>query len=254
MTNQTLLTGLRILVTRPEQRAAAFIKQLQVAGGEALAFPVIAITEPDDTHSRSTALKNLSRYQFAIFISPTAVEKTFEEVMALPDTLKLIAIGKSTARTLKSYGCILAFDTTSNDSEGLLMQAQMQADQVRHKRILIFRGEGGRELLADTLRERGAEVDYANIYGRSLPATEHLQSADINQLHALCVTSNQSLENLVLLCDDRARLQKLPLFVPGRRSADLAKDLGFRKIHIADNATDEAMLTALTQWAQTYKP
>lgn len=250
MTEQAPLTGLHILVTRPAQRAASFINQLDKAGAEALAFPVIVISEPTDTHSRTTALKNITAYQMAIFISPTAVDKTFDEIAALPSSLKLVAIGKSTARALKSHGCVLAFEADTHDSEGLLAQPQMQATAVGEQRIVIFRGEGGRELLADTLRQRGAEVDYADIYSRSLPNTAHLQTMQLNSLHAVCVTSNQGLENLILLCDDLDRLKKLPLFVPGQRCAELAQTQGFRIIHIANNATDAAMLSALTAWAK----
>jgi uroporphyrinogen-III synthase len=250
LTEPTPLSGLRILVTRPERRATSFIDQLQAMGGEALAYPVISITEPVDTHSREAALKNISRYEMAIFISPTAVEKTFEEIAALPASLKIIALGKSTARALKSYACALAFEAETQDSESLLAQPQMQAAEVKQQSIVIFRGEGGRELLADTLRERGAEVIYADIYRRALPDVEHLQSAQLDTLHAVCVTSNQGLENLVQLCDDLVRLKKLPLFVPGQRCADLAKNLGFRAIHIASGATDKAMLNALRQWAK----
>jgi uroporphyrinogen-III synthase len=244
------LAGLRILVTRPAQRAASFLSLIQQAGGEAVAYPVISITEPQDTQSRTLALKNLPAYQMAIFISPTAVEKTFEEVASLPATLNLVAIGKSTARAVRSYGCVLAFEAASHNSETLLALPQMQAAQIRDQRIVIFRGEGGRELLADTLRQRGAVVDYADIYMRTLPEAEHLQTAQLKNLHAVCVTSNQGLENLIVLCDDPALLKTLPLFVPGQRCADLAKNLGFRFIHIASSATDTAMLTALSQWAR----
>jgi uroporphyrinogen-III synthase len=249
LTEQAPLSGLRVLVTRPEQRAASFIEQLQAAGAEAIAYPVMTITEPEDTDSRDAALKNPGEFQMAIFISPTAVEKLFEAISTLPDTLKMVALGKSTAHALKRYGCTLAFEADTQDSESLLAQPQMQSAQIRQQKIVIFRGEGGRELLADTLRERGASVVYADIYRRALPDVAHLQSAQLNQLHAVCVTSNQGLENLVLLCDDLTRLQALPLFVPGQRCAELAKDMGFHEIHLASSATDASMLSALIHWA-----
>jgi len=250
MTNQAALDGLHILVTRPEQRANTFVSMLQTAGAEAITFPAIAITEPLNTQSREAVLKNISDYQMAIFISPTAVEKTFEHISVLPNSLKLIALGKSTARALKAFGYTLSFEAETQDSESLLAQPQMQAEQVAKQNIVIFRGEGGRPLLADTLRERGARVMYADIYRRALPVSEHLQTTQLNNLHAVCVTSNQSLENLMLLCDDMALLKALPLFVPGHRCANLARALGFTAVHMANSATDDAMLDALLKWAK----
>ncbi len=250
MTSQAVLAGLHVLVTRPEQRAETFVGMLQAAGAEAISFPVITITEPLSTLSREDALKNIARYQIAIFISPTAVEKTFEHIDVLPDSLKLVALGKSTARALKALGYTLSFEADTQDSESLLAQPQMQAGQVAQQNIVIFRGEGGRNLLADTLRERGARVVYADIYRRALPVTEHLQTAQLSNLGAVCVTSNQGLQNLILLCDDVALLKTLPLFVPGHRCADLAQALGFAAVHMASSATDDAMLDTLVKWAK----
>ena len=250
MTRQSVLAGMRVLVTRPEQRAATFADMLQTAGAEAVPFPVIAISEPLSTRSRETVLDNIASYQLAIFISPTAVEKTFEHIDTLPDTLKLVALGKSTARALKALDYTLSFEADTQDSESLLAQPQMQAEQVAQQKIVIFRGEGGRNLLADTLRERGAQVVYADIYRRALPVTEHLQTAQLSNLQAVCVTSNQSLQHLMLLCDDLALLKTLPLFVPGQRCADLAQALGFDAVHMASSATDDDMLGALLEWAK----
>lgn len=250
MTQQRPLAGLRVLVTRPAQRASTFINMLQTAGAEAMAFPVIAITEPLDTQSRESALKNIADYEMAIFISPTAVEKTFELIKDLPDTLKIIALGKSTSRALKALGCSLYFEADTQDSESLLAQELLQKKHVSQKRIVIFRGEGGRELLARTLRERGALVAYADIYRRSLPSVQHLQASQLNNISAVCVTSNQGLENLVKLCDDTMLLKTLPLFVPGQRCAALANELDFNSVHIASSATDESMLNVLLKWVQ----
>lgn len=250
MTNRTALDGLHVLVTRPEQRAKTFVSMLQAAGAEAMTFPAITITEPLNTQSRDAVLTSIADYQMAIFISPTAVEKTFEHIDVLPDTLKLVALGKSTARTLKALDYTLSFEAKTQDSESLLAQPQMQAEQIAKQAIVIFRGEGGRTLLADTLRERGAQVMYADLYRRALPATEHLQTTQLSSLHAVCVTSNQSLQNLMLLCDDVGLLKTLPLFVPGHRCADLAQTLGFTAVHMASSATDDAMLAALVEWAK----
>ena len=249
MTKPLPLADCRILVTRPAQRAAGFAERIAEAGGEAVLYPVIDIGPPFNTRSRDAALNNLADFSMAIFISPTAVEETLHHIPSLPASLSLVAIGKSTAQTLRQYGYSTAFDADTSDSESLLAQPRMQSAQVRNQRILIFRGEGGRELLADTLRQRGALVDYADMYRRVLPEIEHLQSSQLKQIDAICVTSNQGLEHLLLLCDDAAGLKKSAVFVPGQRCANLAHKLGFSDIHIAQNATDNEMLRALVSWA-----
>jgi uroporphyrinogen-III synthase len=243
------LAGCHILVTRPKLRAATFAERITAAGGESILFPVIEIRPPLDTRSRDAACANITRYQMAIFISPTAVEQTLHEITSLPDSLSLVAIGKSTADALKQYGYTLAFEGNTTNSETLLAQTPMLASHIRDQRVIIFRGEGGRELLADTLRQRGAQVDYADMYRRAAPDVPHLQNEQLEKLDAICVTSNQGLEQLVSLCDDLVMLKQLALFVPGERCATLAESIGFSEIHIADDATDASMLRALMLWA-----
>lgn len=250
MSEQAPLSGMRILVTRPAERSGSFARQIEQAGGEAVLFPVIEIASPIDTTSSDRIIKALASYDIALFISPTAVDKTLDQVPELPASLLIVAIGSSTARAIKNRGYRLAFEAESINSETLLAHARLQATFVRNKRIVIFRGEGGRELLAETLMQRGAQVDYANMYRRALPGVAHIQTSQLEILHAICVTSNQGLEHLMLLCDDQASLKSRPLFVPGSRCEALAQQLGFSEIHTAANATDDAMIASLVHWAK----
>ncbi len=251
MSEPTPLAKLRVLVTRPQQRAANFAGMVTRAGGKAVRYPVITITNTTNHTRRNQLLDRLDAYQMAIFISPTAVEATLALITRLPETITPVAIGSRTAHELQQQGYHAVVTADSHDSEGLLAHTSMQTEHVTGKNIIIFRGEGGRDLLADSLRGRGAMVDYADIYRRSLPDVVHLQTTDLKQLQAICITSNQGLEHLLLLCDDLAVLKTLPLFVPGQRAASLASQLGFSDIHRAENASDEAMLHALIHWAET---
>lgn len=248
MSELTPLANKRVLVTRPQQRAEHFAALVEQAGGEAIRFPVMTITETDLSAFPQAFLDTC---QLAIFVSPTAVEETFAHISQLPKHTTAIAIGSRTAEKLEQYGYPVTIMADSHDSEGLLAEPAMQSESVSGQHIIIFRGNGGRSLLADVLRERGAKVEYATMYRRVLPDVAHLQTAQLNQLQAVCVTSNQGLEHLMLLCDDQDRLKSLPLIVPGRRANNLAIELGFRKIYQADNASDNAMLQALLLWAKT---
>ena len=113
------------------------------------------------------------------------------------------------------------------------------------KSIVIFRGVGGRDLLSNTLTQRGANVIYIETYKREKNPLASLSLEQLSHLDALTVTSNEGLQNLFDLTDDKSSLTELPIFVPGDRAQQLAKSLGFSHIIQASNATDDACLESL---------
>ena len=240
------LQDLKVLVTRPVERAAGLCRLIEQAGGTALQFAAIEITAPADTQSREYARDHLAEFSLAIFISPTAVEKTFEFLPEIPANIRITAIGSRTASALESRGLNIDIVPDGHDSESLLEHPELQAEHIAGKNILIFKGEGGRELLGDTLGSRGAEVVYADMYRRALPSSpgkldQYLVEADI-----ITVSSNEGLQNLFELASEKTSLARHWLIVPGKRAFTLAKKLGFSNILTAENATDEAFLNALT--------
>jgi uroporphyrinogen-III synthase len=139
--------------------------------------------------------------------------------------------------------------TTSFDSEGLL--ALPALTKVTGKRVLIFRGEGGRTVLGDTLRARGATVEYVDCYRRAAPQSggDGL-AAELRERRAdaLTLTSSEGLDNLCALLDVQALhlLQALPTFVPHPRIADHARDKGFTAI--ATGGSDAGLIAGLLEW------
>ena len=242
---QRPLQGTRVLVTRPQQRAGGLCELIEAAGGIALQFAAIEITDPTDSASREYAKNHIQEFDIAVFISPTAVEKTFEFIDQLPGGLAISAIGSRTGKALKSRGIRVDIMPDGHDSEALLRHSRMQASQVAGKKIVIFRGEGGRELLGDTLRSRGAEVFYAEMYYRSPPASDKLLQQYLAEADVVTVSSNQGLQNLYDLTADKQSLTRHVLVVPGERANALATALGFNNIIMAENATDEACMNAL---------
>ena len=115
----------------------------------------------------------------------------------------------------------------------------------RWKKIVIFRGEGGRELLRNTLQARGAEVCCADMYQRRPPAATRLLDHYLAESDIIAVSSNEGLQNLYELVTNKESLSRHVLVVPGERAFTLATALGFDKIFVAENATDEACLNAL---------
>ena len=242
------LTDIKVLVTRPRQRASNLCALVEQAGGTALPFAAIEITAPDDTSSRDYIIQHLHEFDLAIFISPTAVEETCKTIAEFPATLKLVAIGSKTARAIDECGYSADIVADGHDSESLLQHQGLDDDAIAGKRIVIFRGVGGRELLAEALKERGAIVRYAEMYQRSRPISADEFNQLLEQADILTVSSNEGLQNLYDLAKDKKALTQLPIVVPGERAQVLAQALDFVDIRVADNATDEACLNAIKCW------
>ena len=174
-----------------------------------------------------------------------------------PASLLPAAVGQGTLRALAAHGvggCIAP--TERLDSEALLALPELAAERVAGRHIAIFRGDGGRELLADTLRERGASVDCIPCYprpGPSLGLVPLPPAGRGGQLDALTVSSSEGLRYLVDLLDAEgfAFLQKTPLFVPHARIAENARALGLSNILLTD-AADAGILAGLLayNWPQ----
>lgn len=242
-----LLNQLNVLVTRPQTLANKLATLIEEEGGNALLYPVISIEDIDD--SRDT-LNHLANYDIGIFISPTAVRKTFQQLSALPSSLQVAAIGSSTAEVLSQHGVNISIEPDGHDSESLLQHERLQAETVGSKTIIIFRGVGGREHLANTLRERGATVDYAEVYRRARPTNvAPLSEQAISALDIITVTSNEGLQNLFDMNTHTNLLSQTPVMVPGNRSKQLAESLGFQTVVQAENATNAAYIDALKQWS-----
>ena len=245
------LGGLNIVVTRPREQATQIAQSIHQAGGNAILFPLLEISSLPDPQPLRELIGRLPEFDLAIFISPNAVRYGMEAILAsgsLPQGLKIAAVGQGSARALQGYDIrdIIAPQGRS-DSEALLALPELQ--QVEGRRVVIFRGEAGRELLGETLKARGATVAYAACYRRSKP-----QQA-ISALFAACpdaltVTSSEALGYLWDLSEpaEKAQLVKLPLFVPHPRIAEAAIQLGWRDV-VATAGGDDGLLAGLLAWA-----
>ncbi|MDH3343069.1 MAG: uroporphyrinogen-III synthase [Gammaproteobacteria bacterium] len=227
--------------------AASLIQHLNQAGATAQHYPVIHISSIDHSDNLDFILNNLSNYDIAIFISPTAVQQTLAKAPSLPENLTLAVIGKSTEAVLKKYGYHAKIIPDEFDSESLLLHPDLAADKIANKSIIIFRGVGGRDLLGNTLSERGAKVAFAEVYKRDKNTLSSLTKSQLKDIDVLTITSNEGLQNLYDLTDYKSDLTKLPIIVPGIRAHQLASSLGFIQIIQASNATDDACLEALIQ-------
>ncbi len=232
------LQGRRILVTRPAAQAGKLAAMIAALGGEAVLFPLLEIGPADDPASLQQAIARLDDYAIAVFISPNAVDFSVPAILARrawPATLRAAAIGQSGAAQLaaRGIGPVIA-PLERFDSEALLELPEFQAERVGGRKVLILRGNGGRELLAETLLERGAEVDRVSCYQRSAPADGSTIVARLRDgsLDALTISSSEGLRTLLALLDSEGceRLRALPVFVPHQRIAEVGAGLGLRKL------------------------
>ena len=247
-----LLKGLHVAVTRPVDQAASIVEAIYYHGGKAVLFPLIAISALEDYHEFDLAITKLEQTDWAIFISTNAVDKALPRILKkfgnVPENLKFAAIGHQTAKELALYGVRNVLTPhTRFDSETLLALAEMHS--VANQNILIFRGIGGRDILAETLKERGANVVFAECYRRTNPQTDtqFLNSFwQQGQLDAIIVTSSEAMRNLLTMAGESEWLRHITLCVNDARIAELPLQFGL-KVLITEAPGDDAMIQCLSQ-------
>jgi uroporphyrinogen-III synthase len=245
---QPPLHGVGVIVTRPARQAAGLAQQLAALGATPICFPSIIILPPADRAPLDRAHAALPTYDIAIFVSANAAEYGVPAVW--PVKVTAIATGPGTAAALTASGvAAVRIPASTFDTEGLL--ALPELSDVSRRRIVIFRGQGGRETLGETLRARGATVDYVDCYRRAAPqasAAGLVEVLDEERAHALTLTSSEGLDNLWALLegDARARLQRLPAFAPHPRIAEHARALGFDAV--GTRGADAGLIAGLLEW------
>ncbi len=249
------LKGLHIAVTRPADQAHQLCAAISAYGGEAIPFPLLAIKSIEDYSVFNTQLTQLEHTDWAIFISSNAVDFSMPHVnqqyKKLPHQLKFAAIGPQTAEALQKFGVQQVLIPQDRfDSEHLLMLPEMQ--QVAGNTIAIFRGVGGRELMAETLKARGATVYFLESYQRFNPQknTQLLdQQWQKNSLDAIVVTSSEALRSLLEMSTNKPWLSQVTLCVNHERIAEQARAKGL-KVQVAEAPGDAAMLACLSKLAK----
>ena len=234
-----------ILNTRPADQAKELTLLLQETGADVIELPCINII-------KTTNSQELKRCDYAIFLSANTVP--FAKTHWKDSSAKIIAIGSGTQNALEKAGFSVDVIPEHFSSEGLLELPELT--KPHQKKILIFCGEDGRKVLADTLKARGAVVSECISYTRACPHFDNatqLPTLIQSSIDLIISTSAESLNNLVTMLSPAGRswLFNKQLLVISPKMAELAKQLGFSKPAIvAKDASNAAIVEIfLGDWA-----
>lgn len=242
------LANIGVAITRPTDQAKKLTQRIQDAGGTTILFPLIEIAPLNDLTAFKKEIADINHFDWVIFISSNAVQNGMPHIVkaGIPTHLKFAAIGPITAKELEQYGVEeVIIPENRFDSESLLALPEMHF--MKNKKVMIVRGVGGREVLAETLRTRGAKVTFAECYQRinPQPNCDLLAEAWQNkQLHAIVVTSSEAMRHLLDLAGNARWLKQITIYVNHARIAEYALELGL-SIRVAASAGDEAMFEVL---------
>ena len=254
-----------VVITRPRAQCQALAEGVAALGREAVVLPLLDIFPLADQAPLQRVLADLGGYALVAFVSPNAIDAAFEQLRHLgrwPAGVALAVLGKASRACLAKHGIddgnatiFSPLDPARSDSEHLLDALDMKA--LAGKRVLIVRGETGRELMADGLRAAGAEVDTVAAYSRRVPAMTAQLAATLHSLlgrrNDWIITSSEALRGLFGLLaeldgDDAgsavAKMQQQHVIVPHARIAETAAALGMTRLTLAGSG-DASLLAAL---------
>jgi uroporphyrinogen-III synthase len=255
------LASRTVVVTRPAGQADAQIDRLRTLGARVVHVPLVAIEPPSDPERARATLERLDELHLAIFVSANAVSGALALLrpgVGLPAGLRVAAVGKATAAALRAHAITVDHVPEGRfDSESLLALDALQAASVSGRRVLIVRGEGGRETLAEGLRVRGALVEYAEVYQRVKPVVDVAAleaEGRAGRIDALLITSGEALAYLLELVPPSpgSWMARAVLVVPSERVREYARRLGYPGAAVvARDASDRGLVDALREhWAR----
>lgn len=246
----------RILVTRPAHQAQGLIHLLSGKGASVLLFPTLIIHPVSDLDRLKKEIRDQMNADWLIFISPNAVDHVMPIVLenqwlkAFKGRFATVGIG--TRDSLAVYGVnSIVFPTQGVGAAALL--ETLQSEEMHHQKVAIFRGDSDNPILEDGLAARGASIFPVNCYQRRRTTddpTPLIHAFAHGHVDVIVTTSGDGIQSLVdiLPSDLRTTTCKLPIVVVSKRVQEIAKKLGFSTTLLANDASDEAIATAIEDW------
>lgn len=234
--------SMKVLVTRPAAQAITWVKRLQELGVHAEALPLIDIRPAPESLAVVLAWSRVPMLRLIVFVSPNAVEQFFALKPAglpWPKALEVASTGPGTTRALRTHGVPAERivepmpDSPQFDSEALW--ERLATNDWRNAKVLIVRGDGGRDWLAETLRTHGAKVTAVTAYQRVAPKFTPPQQALLAdalaepQKHLWLFSSSEAISHLAasVTHTDLARAWAIATHP---RIAARAQELGFGNV------------------------
>ncbi|MCK4744016.1 MAG: uroporphyrinogen-III synthase [Sulfuriflexus sp.] len=251
------LQNIRVMVTRPVEQAADLIEQINNAGGQASNFPTLEIQASSDAESVERC-KFVAGYDWVIFISQNAVRYSLSllPISAWPLSTYIAAVGPTTSNALQQAGLqVNRQPDNAMNSEALLVK--FANEELTAKKILIVRGVGGRETLANGLRAMGALVDYAEVYSRHCPDHDnaHLLQQLEDGIDIVTIASGETLQNFADIIENsslndqqKKKLYSCPLVIVSERIKGLAEQLGFSDTVVVNEPENKGVVNAIEEW------
>lgn len=253
----TELKDITLWLTRPAGQAENLSKLLQENGAKVFHLPMMRIEKLPTDKKNEAKVKKLAEYDMAFFISTNAAQIGMELIEThfsqFPKEITYFAPGLTTARVLENYGLKVAYPKKAMSTEALLilpeMQKIIQGKSKKRKQAIIFRGKGGRELLANSLRAKGVNVNYIELYQRSLPdyKKSYLKECLANKKpDGIIFTSSEAIHNFSMLFEDiYPEYKSIPTFVSSPRLESIVKKAGFETISLLTAADDESVASGI---------
>lgn len=253
MNTQTSAEFNQIIVTRPAQQADSLLKQLGKLADKNIKvnhFPLLTI------QPLNFELPTSQKFDGMIFISSHAAQHFYmsdfytsqDFAPAMINEAKLIAVGDNTAAKIEQLTNRRAIFPLQMNSEGLLQLPQLQS--VEGQNWLIVKGQGGRQIISETLNQRGAKVYEVEVYLRKLPALdcqkEIIKAQKENPLWL--ITSAEALTNLhrILGLSERSD-HNTRIIISSDRLAQLAKKKGFSIISQSAGASESQLIECVNR-------
>jgi uroporphyrinogen-III synthase len=248
-----------VIVTRPLAQATTFAERVAAIGRRAVIFPLLEILPLTDDATLRAALARLDDYALVAFVSPNAIDAVLTRIVSWPQTVPIAIMGEGSRAALASHGIddcnariISPSNTDRTDSETLLEELDLST--LRGRKVLIVRGETGRELLAERLTAAGCQVEQVAAYRRVAPVLTPDKRQTLQSLldgeQDWIITSSEGLRVLMELVTQLhnatyvAKMQQQRIIAPHARIAETARNAGFINVDQTGSG-DERLLAAL---------
>lgn len=242
-------------MTRPRAQAQAWVHALREVGVDAHALPLIEIAAAPDSGLLAAAWQALSDCALVVFVSANAAQHFFDvrpPGLAWPAHTLAGSTGRGTSAALRHLGVppeqlVEPAPGQMQESESLWLQ--LQARPWRGQRVLVVRGEGGRDWLAERLGQAEAQVEFLAAYRRLPPVLQATEQALLDQAlsrpeaYAWLFSSSQALRHLPALLPTGREVIWAGALCTHERIAQAASDAGFARTQVVTAGADAEAAT-----------